>query len=250
MLVLITGGDGFVAQNLIHRLLSMPDVQVITYTRKNSLDDLYRIAPRADCIFHLAGVNRPPSPEQFMQGNLGLTDSLCAALKSVEQRECQQVIYTSSIQAALDNPYGRSKQAAEYALRQLSEKTGLKVKLYRLPNVFGRWSRPNYNSAVATFCHNAARGIPLQIHDPDAQLTLVHVDDVVESFVRAMRHESLPLDAQGFASVTPQYKTTVGQVAGWIRAFHAGQVVSAEDSNQDALVRALLDTYQSMLPSD
>ncbi len=250
MLVLITGGDGFVARNLIVRLLSMPDVQVITYTRQNSVEDLYRFAPRADCIFHLAGVNRPPLPEQFMQGNLALTDALCAALQASEPREGQQLIFSSSIHAALDSPYGQSKRAAEDALHHLSLVKQIQVWLYRLPNVFGRWSRPNYNSAVATFCHNAARGLPLQINDPAAPLTLVHVDDVVESFVRALRHESMPLDEQGFASVLPQYKTTVGQVANWIRAFHDGQLILPTDATEAALVKALHDTYRSMLPLD
>lgn len=248
MLVLITGGDGFVARNLIFRLLSMPDVQIITYTRKNSVEDLYRFAPRADCIFHLAGVNRPRLPEQFMPGNLGLTDSLCAALQASEPREGQQLIFSSSIHAALDTPYGQSKRAAEGVLRHLALAKQIRVWLYRLPNVFGRWSRPNYNSAVATFCYNAARGLPLQINDPDAPLTLVHVDDVVESFVRALRHEALPLDEHGFASVLPQYKTTVGQVANWVRAFQDGKPISPTDATQAALVEALRDTYQSMLP--
>ncbi len=248
MRVLITGADGFVAKNLIHRLASMSDVQVATYTRQNTLQDLYRLAPWADCVFHLAGVNRPPSPEEFMQGNLGLTQTLCEALRQGEQREGRMVVYTSSTQAALDNPYGQSKQAAEDALRDLSKATGIQAWLYRLPNVFGRWSRPNYNSAVATFCHNIARGLPIQIHDPAAPLTLVHVDDVVESFVHALRHEPLPVDEQGFAGVAPQHCTTVGQVAAWIRAFHEGQPTPAADAAQAALIEALRDTYESMKP--
>lgn len=250
MHVLITGADGFVAKNLIHRLSSMPEVHLLSFTRNNTLDELGELAPQADCIFHLAGVNRPPSPEEFMQGNLGLTQALCSALQDAPRRAGRMVAYTSSIQATLDHPYGQSKLAAETELRGLSDKTGIRVLLYRLPNVFGRWSRPNYNSAVATFCHNIARGLPIQIHDPAAPLTLVHVDDVVDSFVHVMRHEALPTNGESFVSVLPQHKTTVGQVARWIQAIHEGEAVITEDAGQAALVKALRDTYQSMLPSN
>lgn len=249
MQVLITGADGFVAKNLIRRLSTMPDVQLLTFTRKNTVDELFELAPRADRIFHLAGVNRPPSPEQFLPGNLSLTQALCTILEAAPPRERRIVVYTSSIQAAQDHPYGLSKLAAEQALRTMSDQTGIDVLLYRLPNVFGRWSRPNYNSAVATFCHNIARGLPIQIHDPAAQLTLVYVDDVIESFVHAMRGESPLLDAQGFAMAIPQHRTTVGQVAAWIRAIHEGQTVICEDAAQATLFRALKDTYQSMVPA-
>ena len=249
MRVLITGADGFVAKNLMHRLASMSDVQVATYTRQNTLQDLYRLAPWADCVFHLAGVNRPPSPEQFMQGNLGLTQTLCEALRQGEQREGRMVVYTSSTQAALDNPYGQSKRAAEDALRDLSKATGIQVWLYRLPNVFGRWSRPNYNSAVATFCHNIAHDIPIQIHNASALLTLVHVDDVVDSFIQAMHGDSMSCDKQGFVQVAPVHETTVGQVAAWIKAIHHGQVPESNIPGQSRLIVNLKDTYFSSLQS-
>lgn len=249
MHVLITGADGFVAKNLIHRLSSMPEVQLLSFTRNNTLAELGELVPRADCIFHLAGVNRPPSPEEFMQGNLGLTQALCTVLEGAPRRARRMVVYTSSIQATLDHPYGQSKLAAETELQDLSDKTGIRVLLYRLPNVFGRWSRPNYNSAVATFCHNIARGLPIEIHDPAAPLTLVHVDAVVDSFVHVMRHEALAANGERFVSVLPQYRTTVGQVARWIQAIHEGETVTTEDIVQAALVEALRDTYQSMRPS-
>jgi len=119
-----------------------------------------------------------------------------------------------------------------------------------LPNVFGRWSRPNYNSAVATFCHNISRGLPVQIHDPAAELTLVHIDQVVDSFVRAMRNKALPLDADGNVTVLPQYKTTVGVLAGLIQAIHDGRAIEKEDATQAAFFHALVDTYKSLAPME
>lgn len=249
MRVLITGASGFVGKNLASRLAGLDDVQVDTYTRSNSREDLNSLVLGADFIFHLAGVNRPPSPDLFMSGNFGLTQDLCTALAAGDGLKACTVVYTSSTQAALENAYGQSKRAAEQALCDMAKTTGNQVVIYRLPNVFGPESKPNYNSAVATFCHNIARNLPIQIHDPTSPLKLVYIDDVVDSFVRILRGEPQVLDEQGFVTGIPHHASTVGQVAGWISDFHQGRLVQPMDPSQAALIHALHKTYLSMVPS-
>ena len=203
--VLITGADGFVGQNLQLHLAERADVAVRRFTRANTLAELPALLQGVDWVFHLAGVNRPQDPTEFTTGNADLTQALCDALAARGRRV--PVVYTSSTQAALDNPYGRSKRAAEDALFALQRASGCPVHVFRLPNVFGKWARPHYNSAVATFCHNTARGLPIQVNDPAAPLTLVHVDDVVARFLQL-------LDGADAASTpTPSLRGAEGDAA-------------------------------------
>lgn len=246
MKVLITGASGFIGKNLASRLAGMDDVQVDTYTRSNSREDLKPLVWGADCIFHLAGVNRPPSPDLFMSGNFEVTQDLCTALTAGDGHKRRTVVYTSSTQAVLENAYGQSKRAAEQALSDMAKTTGNQVAIYRLPNVFGPESKPNYNSAVATFCHNIARNLPIQIHDPTSPLKLVYIDDVVDSFMCILSGKSLVMDEQGFIADIPHYISTVGQVAQWINDFHQGKLVQSKDPSQAALIHALHKTYLSM----
>lgn len=252
MKVLITGANGFVGKNLRLQLSVREDVTVLGFDRENSLDELSALVAEADFVFHLAGVNRPQDPQEFFVGNADLTQLLCDALVSVNASAGRKipVVYTSSIQADRDNPYGQSKLQAELALRALTETHGIPAFIFRLPNVFGKWCRPNYNSAVATFCHNVARGLPIQINDPSAALSLVYVDDVVAQFIALMDGSAAVLDEQGFATITPVYTTTVGELANNIHAFRDSRQTMITERVGTGLLRALYSTYVSYLPTD
>lgn len=248
--ILITGANGFVGKNLQLHLSERKDVQVRCFTRANTVDELPALLNGADFVFHLAGVNRPQDPAAFVVGNAGLTQALCTALAQVAITTGRKVpvVFASSIQAAQDNAYGQSKRAAEDALFALQHEYGVPVHVFRLPNVFGKWARPNYNSAVATFCHNTARGLPITVNDPAASLTLVYVDDVVQRFIHLLDGADAALDAAGFATVAPQYSTTVGALAAQIQAFKESRNNLVTERVGTGLVRALYSTYVSYLP--
>ena len=248
--ILITGANGFVGKNLQLHLSERKDIQVRCFTRANTVDELPALLNGADFVFHLAGVNRPQDPAAFVVGNAGLTQALCTALAQVATTTGRKVpvVFASSIQAAQDNAYGQSKRAAEDALFALQHEYGVPVHVFRLPNVFGKWARPNYNSAVATFCHNTARGLPITVNDPAASLTLVYVDDVVQRFIYLLDGADAALDAAGFATVAPQYSTTVGALAAQIQAFKESRNNLVTERVGTGLVRALYSTYVSYLP--
>lgn len=250
MKVLITGANGFVGKNLQLHLAERKDVEVVCFTREHSIAQLPNLLQGVDFVFHLAGINRPQDPAEFVTGNADLTQALCDAVAEIAQASGKKVpvVYTSSTQAARDNPYGQSKRAAEDALFALQRAHGVPVHVFRLPNVFGKWCKPNYNSAVATFCHNIARDLPIQINDPAAAVTLVYVDDVIERFVQLMDGADAAVDAQGFATVTPQYTSTVGELAGLIQTFKDSRQTLMTERVGTGLVRALYATYVSYLP--
>lgn len=252
MKVLITGSGGFVGRNLCLHLSERKDISVVRFEKENALEELPGLLADVDYVFHLAGVNRPQDPKEFFSGNTDLTKALGDALANIRVSTGRRipVIYTSSIQADRDNPYGQSKQQAELALRALEEQHGIPVFIFRLPNVFGKWCRPNYNSAVATFCHNIARGLPIQINDPGAPVTLVYVDDVVARFVSLMDGADPQKDIQGFVSVSPQYSTTVGDLASNLQAFKDSRNSMITERVGSGLLRALYSTYVSYLPTD
>jgi UDP-2-acetamido-2,6-beta-L-arabino-hexul-4-ose reductase len=245
MKVLITGANGFVGQNLVAHLNERADVEVLRFTRQNTQADLPELVAQADFIFHLAGVNRPQDPKEFQAGNTDLTQALSDALKTCERKV--PVVYTSSSQAELDNPYGISKRSAEQALLELAASHAVPVHLFRLPNVFGKWARPNYNSAVATFCHNIARDLPIQINDPDARITLVYIDDVIRHFIEVMDGK---LSAGSFVSVEPQHSISVGELAKQLYAFRDSRKTLITEPVGTGLVRALYSTYLSYLPPE
>lgn len=248
--VLITGADGFVGKNLQLHLAERKDLQVVCFTRSHSVVELPALLEGVDFVFHLAGVNRPQDPQEFTLGNAGLTQALCEVVGNVAAATGKRVpvVCTSSTQAANDNPYGQSKRAAEDALFALAASHHVPVHVFRLPNVFGKWCKPNYNSAVATFCHNIARGLPIQVNDPAAALTLVYVDDVIERFVQLLDGADAALDKNGFATVAPQYTTTVGAVAQLIQTFYDSRASLVTERVGTGLVRALYSTYLSSLP--
>ena len=246
MKVLITGANGFVGKNLQLYLAEREDVEVVCFTRGHAESQLPGLLRGVDFVFHLAGINRPRNPLEFVTGNKNLTQSLCGAISNSGRKI--PVIYTSSTQAVHDNPYGASKRAAEESLFELQRTDGVPTHVFRLPNVFGKWCKPNYNSAVATFCHNIARGLPIQVNDPMAPLTLVYVDDVVERFIQLMDGADQSLDAEGFETVVPQYTTTVGELADQIKAFKESRSSLVTERVGTGLVRALYSTYVSYLP--
>jgi UDP-2-acetamido-2,6-beta-L-arabino-hexul-4-ose reductase len=250
MKVLITGANGFVGKNLQLHLAERKDVQVVSFTHDDDVGQLPALLQKVDFVFHLAGVNRPQDPQQFVSGNVDLTQALCRAVGAVADAtgKPMPIVYTSSTQAGRDNAYGQSKRGAEDALQTAARSHRVPVHIFRLPNVFGKWCKPNYNSAVATFCHNIARGLPIQVNDPAAPVTLVYVDDVIERFVQLMDGADAAMDANGFSTVAPQYTTTVGELARQIQAFKDSRDTLMTERVGTGLVRALYATYVSYLP--
>ena len=209
-------------------------------------EELLAAAAEADFVFHLAGVNRPTDPADFQKGNADFTQHLLELLKENGKRP--PVLLSSSIQAALENPYGQSKRNAEQAVADYGRETGAAVYRYRLPNVFGKWSRPNYNSAVATFCHNVARGLPITVNDPSVTLRLVYIDDVVEEFLRAM--EGQPHREGEWCTVQPVHEVNLGHMAELIQSFPALRDSLTAPDQSDPLVKKLYATYLSFLPPE
>lgn len=241
MRALVTGANGFIGKNLIVHLREK-GVEAVSFTRDMALSDLATALEGVDFVFHLAGVNRPKDAAEFSEGNTGLTEHLCDLIRASGRQI--PVLYTSSIQAEADNPYGLSKLAAEEALVALEKDTRSPVYLYRLPNVFGKWSRPNYNSAVATFCHNIANDLPIQINDPAALVRLVYVDDVVKGFLRLLDEQPAGVVRP---EVAPVYTIAVGALAEQIRAFKGGRESMVTEAVGTGLIRALHATYLSFL---
>jgi UDP-2-acetamido-2,6-beta-L-arabino-hexul-4-ose reductase len=243
MRIVITGADGFIGKNLRIRLAELGYSPVLGLTRSSTPTEFHHTLANADFVFHLAGVNRPQDPTDFVTGNATFTLDLCAALAKTGRKV--PVAFASSAQAGLDNPYGQSKLAAERALEQYSADTAAPVYTYRLNNVFGKWCKPNYNSAVATFCHNIARGLPVVVHDAASPLKLVYVDDVVDSFLGLLSAPSAP---SGRLAVNPVYSTTVGEVAQTLRTFTRSRESLLTPRVGAGLVGALYSTYISYLP--
>ncbi len=252
MKVLITGSDGFIGKNLQLHLAERKDVQVVCFTRGQDVANLPELLHGVDFVFHLAGVNRPQDPAEFVSGNVDLTKVLCQAVgaEAAVTGKKIPIVYTSSTQADRDNAYGSSKLYAEHALFALHREHGVPVAVFRLPNVFGKWCKPNYNSAVATFCHNIARGLPIQVNDPAAPVTLVYVDDVITRFLQLMDGVDAMANADGFSSVEPQYITTVGELARLIHFFKESRNTLMTERVGTGLVRALYATYVSYLPPE
>ena len=245
MRIVVTGGDGFIGRNLRVHLQELGHQDVTSIEQATSADDLRTTLASADFVFHLAGVNRSKEISEFDAGNRGFTATLCDVLRATG-REIP-LAFTSSTQALLDNPYGASKRAGELEVERYAADTGAAVYLFRLTNVFGKWCRPNYNSAVATFCHNIARGLPIRVSDPAAPLCLVYVDDVVETMVGLVRHADTP---PGAVVVEPVYDTTVGEVDTMLREFAASRDTRLSPRVGTGFTRALYATYVSYLAPD
>lgn len=261
MNVLITGSNGFIGSNLRLWLCERRDVGMFCFDCEQSLSELGDMLERADFVFHLAGINRPQDPQDFATGNANLTQALCDKIGEIALRTGKiiPVVFTSSIQAERGNPYGHSKLLAESSLFELQRTHGVPVYVFRLPNVFGKWCKPNYNSAVATFCHNIARDLPIQIYDHDAPLLLVYVDDVIACFLGIMDDASCRSfkevavtgnNFSPFQTVKPEYATTVGAVAKLLKSFKESRNSLVTERVGIGLLRALYATYVSYLPPE
>jgi UDP-2-acetamido-2,6-beta-L-arabino-hexul-4-ose reductase len=242
--IVITGADGFIGKNLRAHLAERKDMQVLPLVRGSDEAAWGAALREADAVFHLAGINRPLHPSEFATGNRDLTVRLCDTLRA--QGRPVPVLFASSIQAERDNAYGQSKLAAEQALLAYREAARAPVHIHRLPNVFGKWCRPDYNSAVATFCHNIARGLPIRIDNPASPVTLVYVDDVIDAFP-ALLHAQ-PGD-EPYRQVQPQYATTVGELAAHIEGFRDCRKTLMPGPVGTGFLRALYATYVSYLPT-
>ena len=271
MKILVTGAKGFVGRNLCLTLEQMPDIEVLKYDLGDE-PKLDGYVAECDFVMHLAGVNRPKDSAEFKTGNTVFTEDILEKL--VARQNPPPVLLSSSIQAALDNDYGKSKAAAEEAVRAYGEKTGAPVFVYRLANIFGKWCRPNYNSAVATWCYNIAHDLPIMVRDPAATVTLVYIDDVVKSFIsrvecvgnlaakdaeRAKSAESggngsmRPLRSLWQAevlSVEPSYIKTLGEIVELIKSFHDEPSTLMVPDQQDGFTKKLYSTYLAALPED
>ena len=245
MRVLVTGANGFIGRNLCVRLAARDGVTIETLVRGDG--DLAAKVAAADAIIHLAGANRPPDPQGFADDNTGLTENLAAAVRA-DTGHRKLIVFASSTQAALENPYGASKRLAEDMLAGLADDGIADVALLRLPNVFGKWARPHYNSAVATFCDAAAHDRPLPVNDASAPLRLVYIDDVVGCMLALL--DSRPPGLTG-PEAAPVYTTTVGEVASLIGGFAAMRPALGVGQVGHGLARALYATYLSALsPAD
>jgi UDP-2-acetamido-2,6-beta-L-arabino-hexul-4-ose reductase len=236
MKVLVTGASGFVGKNLIAYLRERKDIEVVTFTREHAGELLPSMVAGVDFIFHLAGVNRPQDPEDFKLGNTDLTQLVCKAVIA-------------------SGKHGLSKRGAEEELLELAKINP--VHIFRLPNVFGKWVKPNYNSAVATFCHNIIRSLPIQVNDPNARVNLVYIDDVISHFIALLDAKLLDakwLDtkkpAEIFVKVEPQYTITIGDLVAQLHAFRDSRNNLISERVGTGLVRALYSTYVSYLPPE
>ena len=246
MKILITGSGGFIGKNLITELRNKGYEDFFLYDIDTDPGLLDSYTKDCEFVFHLAGVNRPKDEQEFMQGNFGFTDILLASLKK-NQNTCP-ILITSSIQATLDNPYGRSKKAGEDLLFTYGKETGASVYVFRLPNVFGKWCRPNYNSVVATFCHNIAHDLPITINDPETVLNLVYIDDVVDSFIKALHDDVFVSD--GFCHVPTVHTVKLGTIAHLLESFKESRKNLSVPNMSNTFEKFLYSTYLTYLPED
>jgi UDP-2-acetamido-2,6-beta-L-arabino-hexul-4-ose reductase len=244
MKILVTGANGFIGKNLIVELRKRNYDDICEFDVDTNIDLLDKYCKECNYIFHLAGVNRPQNQEDFMTGNFGFTSTLLDMLKK-NNNSCP-IMLASSVQAKLDNPYGKSKKAGEDLLFAYSKETGAKVKIFRFPNVFGKWCRPNYNSAVATFCHNIAHDYPISISDPELQMTLVYIDDVVNELIDSLKDKE---NKNGqFCEVSIFHQIKLGEIVRLIESFKLGREKLTIPLLSDPFTKKLYATYLSYLP--
>lgn len=246
MKVLVTGANGFIGQNLTAELDRREGIEVLPFDVDTPSERLEEYCRDCDFVYNLAGINRPEKTEDFMKGNFGFASVLANTLKKYGNR-CP-VMNSSSIQAALENPYGQSKKAGEDMLFAYGKETGADVYIYRFPNVFGKWCRPNYNSAVATFCYNIAHDLPIKVNDRSTVMRLVYIDDVVEELLQALdRHPHVNTD--GYCYVPVEYEITLGEIVNLLYSFKESRKnLMIPDMTPKSFEKKLYSTYLSYLP--
>lgn len=246
MKILVTGAKGFVGTNLVTELKNRNYNEVYECDINTTDEELEEYTKNCEFVFHLAGVNRPENEEDFMKGNFGFTSVLLEKLKKYKNKA--PILITSSIQAALDNPYGKSKKAGEDLMFSYEKETGSKVLVYRLPNVFGKWCRPNYNSAVATFCNNIANDLPITVNDPEVILNLVYIDDVVSEFINALEGKENKID--NFCNIPTVHTIKLGKIVELINSFKSSRENLQLPNMKDEFSKKLYSTYLTYLPED
>lgn len=258
MKVLVTGAKGFVGKNLVAQLNNIKDGKarcygdlkidaVYEYDIDSTIEELDAFCKDCDFVFNLAGVNRPQNQEEFMQGNFGFASTLLDTLKK-HGNKCP-VMISSSTQAALDNPYGESKRAGEQLMFSYAEETGVKVLVYRFPNLFGKWCRPNYNSAVATFCNNIANDLPIQVNDPKVVLNLVYIDDLVDEMIAALKGKENRKEE--FCEVPIVHSVSLGEIVDLLYEFKdQSQTLVVPEIPNNSFAKKLYSTFLSYFPKE
>lgn len=246
MRILITGAGGFIGKNLAAELKNRGYNELYCCDKDTSDEDLQRYLSDCEFVYHLAGVNRPENLSEFMEGNCCFTSRVLEGLK--QQNNCVPILMTSSIQAELDNPYGASKKAGERELFSYGKETGSRVLCYRLSNVFGKWCRPNYNSVIATFCHNIAHDLDIQVNDSSKIMNLLYIDDVVEEFIKGLTGKENRVG--DICQVPVMYTVTLGRIAELIRSFKDSRTTLCVPDMGDGLEKRLYSTYLSYLPEN
>lgn len=245
MNVLVTGANGFLGKNMVEALRRISNIRISEFGREDRMEDLERLLINADIVYHFAGVNRPENEKGF-NANEYLMDGIVSILR--KHRSKPKIIYASSIQAAHSNPYGKSKMAAEQSLIRFAEEMSAPIHIFRLPNLFGKWSKPNYNSVISTFCHNIARGLDITISDPNTKLELAYIDDVVIRFIELL-YEEKDSDSH-YDSVSPTYAVSLGELAQMITSFKQIRETGILPLLNDPLIKRMYSTYLSYLPRE
>lgn len=246
MNILVTGANGFVGKNLVATLEQNEEYNLLKVTRETTNEELNEYAKQADFVYHLAGVNRPEKDEEFKEGNVDFTQALLDKL--IEVDNLIPILITSSIQAENDSPYGLSKKGGEELVFEYGKQHNVATYVYRLPNLFGKWSKPNYNTVIATFSHKIARGEEITINDPNVELTLVYIDDLVEEFLRVLN--GIATKDGDFYKVPVEHKEKLGHIAELLKEFKESRKNRVISNLDDDFTRKLYSTYLNFLPKD
>ena len=245
--VLVTGAKGFIGKNLVLELKNRKTFEIFECDVDTTEEQLAQFAKECEFVFHLAGVNRPQRTEEFMEGNYGFTTKLLEILQ--KNGNMSPILMSSSIQAKLDNDYGKSKKAGEDYILDYGSKNSIATYVFRLPNVYGKWCRPNYNSAIATFCNNIARGLEIKVNDRSTLLTVVYIDDVVNAFIDAT-DGIVARDDEGYCKVPVEDKITLGEIVDTLYSFKDSRKTLSVANMNRGVIKKLYSTYLSYLPED
>lgn len=246
MKILVTGANGFIGKNLIAELRNQKYTDILEYDVDTDPSLLDSYTKECEFIFHLAGVNRTQNQDEFMEGNYGFTNTLLDLLKKNNNKST--IMISSSIQAELDNVYGKSKKAGEDLIRSYGKETGAKVLVYRFANVFGKWCKPNYNSVVATFCNNIANDLPIIVNDPNVVMKLIYIDDILEELINALQGKEYSVE--DLCKVPIEYTITLAEIVELLRSFRESRNTLSIPNMGNDFTRKLYSTYISYLPKN